>query len=107
MLSSGTKPFSVLSTFLWRSVAMAPAADAAMPSSSQIENFFQQLEAKVPFPESTVRRVVPTSVIQEWENIGATQSVSWVWVLLCELSLVSFLTPNARFHPWQALQCML
>lgn len=33
------------------------------------------------------------------EGRGATQSVAWPWVLLCELALASFLTPNARFQP--------
>ena len=56
-------------------------------------------ESVATFPEDELRQIIPAGIITEWENIGATQSVSWVWVMLCELSLVSFLTPNARFFP--------
>ena len=37
-------------------------------------------------------------LLEEWRRIGDTQSVPWPWVMLCELSLTSFLAPPARFH---------
>ncbi|CAK0815242.1 unnamed protein product [Prorocentrum cordatum] len=72
---------------------------AAMPSGEQIDAFFQKLEQAVPFPEAELAALAPLAVAQEWKSIGATQSVPWIWVMLCELSLVSFLTPNARITP--------
>ena len=63
-----------------------------------MDEFFQLLEQQVPFPAAQLEQLVPAALLQHWKDLGATQSVSWPWVMLCELCLVSFLTPNARFQ---------
>jgi len=73
--------------------------DASLPTEAQVDEFFRGLEAECPFPEEEIQALAGADVVEKWQLIGATQSVSWVWVMLCELALVSFLTPNARFFP--------
>ncbi|CAK0821270.1 unnamed protein product [Prorocentrum cordatum] len=70
-----------------------------MPSSEQIDAFFQKLEQAAPFPEAELAALAPPAVVEEWKSIGATQSAPWIWATPRELCLVSFLTPNARFTP--------
>ena len=69
------------------------------PTATEINDFFVQLETNVEFPQDQLKGLLGPDIIKEWEQIGATQSCSWLWVMNCELSLVSFLTPNARFQP--------
>jgi hypothetical protein len=64
-----------------------------------VDEFFQLLEQQVPFPAAELEQLIPAALLQHWKDLGATQSVAWPWVMLCELCLVSFLTPNARFLP--------
>ena len=70
-----------------------------LPTATEINDFFVQLETNVIFPQDQLKRLLGPVIVKEWEQIGATQSCSWLWVMNCELSLVSFLTPNARFQP--------
>ncbi|CAK0841229.1 unnamed protein product [Prorocentrum cordatum] len=72
---------------------------AAAPSSEQIDAFFQMLEQAAPFPEAELAALAPPAVVEKWKSIGATQSAPWIWATVRELSLVSFLAPNARFTP--------
>ena len=51
------------------------------------------------FPEAELEALTPPALLQHWKDIAGTQSVAWPWVMLCELALASFLTPNARFQP--------
>lgn len=74
-------------------------AAAALPSGEKVDEFFQLLEQRLPFPTQALERLVRPELLQHWKDLGATQSVAWPWVMICELSLVSFLTPNARFQP--------
>ena len=71
----------------------------ALPTATEINDFFTELETHVKFPQERLKRLLGANIVKEWEQIGATQSCSWLWVMNCELSLVSFLTPNARFQP--------
>ena len=71
----------------------------ALPTAIEINDFFLELETNVKFPQELLKRLLGADIVKEWEQIGATQSCSWLWVMNCELSLVSFLTPNARFQP--------
>lgn len=64
-----------------------------------MDEFFQLVEKKVPFPADALQQLVPAGLLQHWRDLRATQSVAWPWDMLCELSLISFLTPNARFQP--------
>ena len=69
---------------------------AALPSGDKVDEFFQVLEQRLPFPAEALERLVQPELLQHWKDLGATQSVAWPWVMSCELSLVSFLTSNAR-----------
>ena len=71
----------------------------ALPTATEINDFFIELETHVKFPQEQLKRLLGTDIVREWELIGASQSCSWLWVMNCELSLVSFLTPNARLRP--------
>ena len=71
----------------------------ALPTATEINDFFTELETHVKFPQEQLRQLLGPDIVKEWEQIGATQSCSWLWVMNCELSLMSFLTPNARFQP--------
>ena len=68
------------------------------PPEEKIDEFFQILEREVPFPAPETENIAGNALITTWKDIGATQSVYWSWVMLCESSLVSFLTP---FCPWR------
>ena len=70
-----------------------------LPSGEAVDEFFQTLEARAPFPEAALAALLPEGLLAEWQNIAATQSVPWPWVMMSELALASFLTPNARFQP--------
>ena len=70
-----------------------------MPSEHEIDEFFRLLEEECPFPAQDLADLLGADKVAEWALIGTTQSVSWIWVFLAEMSLVSFLTPNARFRP--------
>jgi len=70
---------------------------------SEVDAFFQKLEADAVFPEAEVAALVPAGLLEEWKNIAGSQSVSWIWVMMCELSLAGFLTANARFHPMSSM----
>lgn len=76
-----------------------PAPGAHLPTGERVDEFFQSVEAGVVFPEAELAALTPAPLLQHWKDVAATQSVAWPWVLLCELSLASFLTPNARFQP--------
>lgn len=71
----------------------------AAPSGDKVDEFFQMIEQRVPFPAQDFEALLPCDLLRHWKDMGATQSVAWPWVMLCELCLVSFLTPNARFQP--------
>ena len=77
----------------------APLVPPPLPTGERVDEFFQRLEAEVVFPEAEIAALTPAPLLQHWKDVGATQSVAWPWVLLCELALASFLTPNARFQP--------
>ena len=81
------------------SAARAPSGPPAPPTGEKVDEFFQLLEQQVPFPAAELEQLIPAALLQHWKDLGATQSVAWPWVMLCELCLVSFLTPNARFLP--------
>lgn len=74
-------------------------AGPAVPSGDKVDEFFQLIEQRVPFPAQALEALIPPGLLQHWKDMGTTQSVAWPWVMICELSLVSFLTPNARFQP--------
>ena len=104
----GPQPFCVSSSPLscfpssWLampSAARAPSGPPAPPTGEKVDEFFQLLEQQVPFPAAELEQLIPAALLQHWKDLGATQSVAWPWVMLCELCLVSFLTPNARFLP--------
>eukprot|EP00438_Fugacium_kawagutii_P019338 Skav202389 [mRNA] locus=scaffold1406:409279:411123:- [translate_table: standard] len=75
------------------------ASSAPLPTGERVDEFFQRLEAEVVFPEEELASLTPEPLLQHWKDVGTTQSVAWPWVMLCELALASFLTPNARFQP--------
>lgn len=77
----------------------ASLASLPLPTGERVDAFFLQLEAEVVFPENELASLAPPALLQHWKDVGTTQSVAWPWVMLCELALASFLTPNARFQP--------
>lgn len=77
----------------------APAVSPPLPTGERVDEFFQRLEAELVFPDAEIAALAPAPLLQHWKDVGATQSVAWPWVMLCELALTSFLTPNARFQP--------
>ena len=62
-----------------------------------LNSFFDDIE-QFPFPKEELRRYFPQPV-EQWTVFGNTQSVSWDWVMLMELSMASFLSPTARPNP--------
>ena len=78
---------------------MAKPREARLPTGEEVDEFFQKLEAEATFPAAALEQLAPPELVSLWKDIAATQSVAWPWVMLCELALASFLTPNARLHP--------
>lgn len=62
-----------------------------------VSNFFGELEA-LQFPEDVIREHYPEA-LERWQLLGATQSTPWMWVMLAELCLASFLAPTAVLKP--------
>ena len=58
-----------------------------------VSNFFGELEA-LQFPEDVICEHYPEA-LERWQLLGATQSTPWMWVMLAELCLASFLAPTA------------
>ncbi len=54
-------------------------------------------------PADRIEQLYPAHVLT-WKAIAATQSVPWIWVLICELSLTSFLCPTAILLPVNSLR---
>ena len=75
-----------------------------MPSEHEIDEFFRQLEEECPFPAQDLANLLGADRVAEWEQISTTQSLSWIWVFLAEMSLVSFPTPNVRFLPLASMK---
>lgn len=65
--------------------------------TNHIVNFFTELEAER-FPEEIVSEHYPDAVAR-WKTLGLTQSTPWMWVMLLELCMVSFLAPTAALRP--------
>ena len=79
--------------------ARSSGGSPPFPTGDRVDHFFQRLEAEVVLPEVELAGLAPPALLQHWKDVGTTQSVAWPWVMLCELALASFLTPNARFQP--------
>ena len=79
--------------------ARSSGGSPPFPTGDRVDHFFQRLEAEVVLPEVELAGLTPPALLQHWKDVGTTQSVAWPWVMLCELALASFLTPNARFQP--------
>ncbi|CAK9089942.1 Uncharacterized protein (Fragment), partial [Durusdinium trenchii] len=75
------------------------AALQGLNTQTEVDEFFQKLEAEAVFPAGALEQLAPPELVSLWKDIAATQTVAWPWVMLCELALASFLTPNARLHP--------
>ena len=72
-----------------------------------VTSFFERCEL-TPFPEGEIRRLFP-DLVDEWEIIGQAYSVPWVWVMLQELAISSFLSPTAILFPTPSIRvfCMV
>ena len=46
----------------------------------------------MPLAEDALAQLLPPAVLAEWQNIAATQSVPWPWVMMCEMALASFVS---------------
>lgn len=67
-----------------------------------VNDFFKELE-QTPFPETKIKELFP-DLVAAAERIASLQSVPWPWVLMCELSLTSFLAPTACLYPVNSIR---
>ena len=77
------------------------AAKKKLCTHEAVQDFFRDLEA-IPFPTDIIAESCPGAV-ERWQQIAATQSVPWMWVMAAELVLSGFLAPTAVLFPVQSI----
>ena len=50
------------------------SAALSSPTSEEVDNFFQAVEARATLPETELADLVPADILQEWRRVGDTQS---------------------------------